>query len=135
MYPCWGHKDGAAKERSQHDAARFSCVCARERGLLCLGDGQSRSPEETARAVRHKTRGYTPLGGHSLSYSMAGQGERPPADLFERYRIGPFGFADDDYQRSRIDGASCANRIDQSGLTEMGDAARYGLTYLLHRSV
>src|SRR5471032_867297 len=61
--------------------------------------------KESARAVRHKTRGYTPLGDHSLSYSMKGEGERPPADLFERYRIGPFDFADDEYHRSRRDGA------------------------------
>ena len=65
--------------------------------------------KETARAIRHKTRGYTPLGDHSLSYSMKGEGERPPADLFERYRIGPFGFEDDDYHRSRAEGAYAPN--------------------------
>ncbi len=65
--------------------------------------------KETARAVRHKTRGYTPLGDHSLAYSMKGEGERPPADLFERYRIGPIGFEDDDYHRSRAEGAYAPN--------------------------
>jgi isopenicillin N synthase-like dioxygenase len=70
------------------------------------------SPEpkkQTARAVRHKTRGYTPLGDHSLSYSMKGEGERPPADLFERYRIGPFDLPGDDYHRSRAEGAYAPN--------------------------
>ncbi len=65
--------------------------------------------KQTARALRHKTRGYTPLGDHSLSYSMKGEGERPPADLFERYRIGPFGFAEDAYHASRSEGAYAPN--------------------------
>ena len=65
--------------------------------------------KETARALKHKTRGYTPLGDHSLAYSMTGEGERSPADLFERYRIGPFGFEDDDYHRSRAEGAFAPN--------------------------
>ncbi len=69
--------------------------------------------KETARAIRHKTRGYTPLGDHSLAYSMKGEGEgkeeRGPADLFERYRIGPFDFPDDEYHRSRAEGAYAPN--------------------------
>jgi isopenicillin N synthase-like dioxygenase len=63
----------------------------------------------SARAIRHKTRGWTPMGDHSLAYSMTGVGERPPPDLFERYRIGPFGFADDDYHRARADTAYAPN--------------------------
>ncbi len=65
--------------------------------------------KEAARARRHRTRGWTPLGDFSLAYAMTGVGERPPADLFERYRLGPFGFADDDYHRSRADGAFAPN--------------------------
>ena len=65
--------------------------------------------KEAARALRHKTRGYTVLGDHALSSSMAGQRERGPADLFERYRIGPFGLPEDDYHRSRADGAYAPN--------------------------
>ena len=68
---------------------------------------------ESARAMRHKTRGYTPLGDHSLAYTKKGEGdrrdERGPADLFERYRIGPFGFKDDEYHRSRAEGAYAPN--------------------------
>jgi isopenicillin N synthase-like dioxygenase len=65
--------------------------------------------KQTARAVRHKTRGYTPLGGHALAYTMTGHGARPPSDLFERYRIGPFDLPDDDYHRVRADGAYAPN--------------------------
>jgi isopenicillin N synthase-like dioxygenase len=65
--------------------------------------------KQTARAIRHKTRGWTPLGDHSLAYSMTGVGERPPSDLFERYRIGPFGFPNDEYHRARADTAYAPN--------------------------
>ncbi len=58
--------------------------------------------KEGARARRHRTRGWTPLGDHSLGYSMARDGTAPPPpDLFERYRIGPFDLPDDDYTRAR----------------------------------
>ena len=96
----------------------FLCVTGHRVGLPCIEDAQQTglaffdSPEEiknAARAVRHKTRGWTPMGDHALSYSMTGQGERPPADLFERYRLGPFGFADDAYHRARSDGAYAPN--------------------------
>ena len=78
----------------------------------CIATEFFDSPEadkSTARALRHKTRGWTPMGDHALSYSMKGVGERPPADLFERYRVGPFGFADDEYHRSRADTAYAPN--------------------------
>jgi isopenicillin N synthase-like dioxygenase len=60
--------------------------------------------KETVRALRHRTRGYTPLGDHSLGYTMAREGAvPPPPDTFERYRIGPFDLPDDEYTRSRRD--------------------------------
>ena len=49
------------------------------------------------------------MGDHALAYSMTGAGERPPPDLFERYRIGPFGYADDEYHRTRADAAYAPN--------------------------
>jgi isopenicillin N synthase-like dioxygenase len=63
-------------------------------------------PEVKARslAVRHKTRGYTPLGDHNLGITRAAAGVRAaPPDAFERYRIGPMGLPDDDYTRARRD--------------------------------
>lgn len=58
--------------------------------------------KDAVRAIRHRTRGYTPLGDHALGYTMARDGaEPPPPDLFERYRIGPFDLPDDDYTRAR----------------------------------
>ena len=79
-----------------------------QREALCFFDAPA-AVKQAARAIRHKTRGWTPMGDHSLAYSMTGVGERPPADLFERYRIGPFDFADDDYPRTRADTAYAPN--------------------------
>jgi isopenicillin N synthase-like dioxygenase len=63
----------------------------------------SSADKAPARAIRHRTRGWTPLGDHSLGYSMASEGSAPSApDLFERYRIGPFDLPDDDYSRARL---------------------------------
>ena len=90
-----------------HPVPTVAILAAQEVARRFYDSPQGR--QETARAVRHKTRGYTPLGDHSLSYSMKGEGERPPADLFERYRIGPFGFAEDEYHRSRAEGAYAPN--------------------------
>ena len=83
-------------------------VLATQREAIRFFDAPA-AAKERARAIRHKTRGWTPLGDHSLAYSMTGTGERPPADLFERYRIGPFGFADDEYHRARADTAYAPN--------------------------
>jgi isopenicillin N synthase-like dioxygenase len=41
--------------------------------------------------------------------ALDGEGKGPPADLFERFRIGPFGFEEDDYHRSRLEGAYAPN--------------------------
>jgi isopenicillin N synthase-like dioxygenase len=56
-----------------------------------------------ALARRHRSRGYTALGDIALSHAMPAGDRSLPADLFERYRIGPFGLPDDEYHRSRID--------------------------------
>ena len=54
-----------------------------------------------ALARRHRSRGYTALGDIALSHAMPAGDRALPADLFERYRIGPFDLPDDDYHRSR----------------------------------
>lgn len=77
-------------------------VLATQREAIRFFDA-AEAQKQAARAIRHKTRGWTPMGNHSLAYSMTGVGERPPSDLFERYRIGPFGFPDDDFHRARAD--------------------------------
>lgn len=48
-----------------------------------------------------RVRGYTPLLRQRLAGSL--QLETPP-DLFERFRMGPFGFPDDAYHRARAAG-------------------------------
>jgi len=65
--------------------------------------------KHSALAVRHRHRGYTPLGDIALSYAMREGADPHPPDLFERYRIGPFDFADDPYHRARGDGAYAPN--------------------------
>lgn len=96
----------------------FLCICGHRVAATDVVETQQTAirffdapdaDKQTARAILHKTRGWTPLGDHSLAYSMTGVGERPPPDLFERYRIGPFGFADDDYHRARADTAYAPN--------------------------
>ena len=63
---------------------------------------------DAPRAVRasavpsdRRVRGYTPMLGQQLAGSL--QKQTPP-DLFERFRMGPFDFADDAYHRSRAAG-------------------------------
>ncbi len=66
--------------------------------------------KDEALATTHRTRGYTPLGDHSLGYTLAApDAAPPPPDLFERYRIGPFDLPDDEYTRAQRDGAFAPN--------------------------
>jgi isopenicillin N synthase-like dioxygenase len=65
--------------------------------------------KRSALAVRHKHRGYTPLGDIALSYAMRDGDDPQPPDLFERYRIGPFDFAADEYHLQRAEGAYAPN--------------------------
>lgn len=64
-------------------------------------------------AVKHsavpsdkRVRGYTPLLRQSLAASLQ---QQTPPDLFERFRMGPFGFAQDDYHAQRADGWFAGN--------------------------
>jgi isopenicillin N synthase-like dioxygenase len=55
----------------------------------------------TALPPDKRVRGYTPLLGQQLAASLL---NATPPDLFERFRMGPLGFADDEYHRARAQG-------------------------------
>jgi isopenicillin N synthase-like dioxygenase len=56
---------------------------------------------DSAVPADRRVRGFTPMLGQQLAGSL--QKQTPP-DLFERFRMGPFGFADDAYHRDRAQG-------------------------------
>jgi isopenicillin N synthase-like dioxygenase len=62
--------------------------------------------KDSALPPDRRVRGYTPMGRQQLAGSLQ---QQTPPDLFERFRMGPFDFADDDYHRSRAGGWFAAN--------------------------
>jgi len=53
-----------------------------------------------------RVRGYSPMGRHALARSL---GAESPTDLCERFRLGAFGFPDDEYHASRATGCFAPN--------------------------
>jgi isopenicillin N synthase-like dioxygenase len=79
------------------------------------------SPEpikDAARARRHRTRGWTPIGEHTLSNSLQPGGSQHAPDLFERFRMGPFRFDENDDGRRRFEAAYAPN-VWPSGLPQL----------------
>jgi len=75
--------------------------------------------KDKTRARQHRTRGWTPIGDHSLGYTLAAEGSAaPPPDLFERYRIGPFDLPDDEYTKARLNTVFAPNIWPEKALPE-----------------
>lgn len=62
--------------------------------------------KESAIPPDRRVRGYTPLRGQQLAASLR---RHTPPDLFERFRMGPFGFPDDAYHAARATGWFAGN--------------------------
>ncbi len=67
------------------------------------------APEDLKRSTMPRdgrVRGYTPMGRLALARSL---GAESPTDLSERFRLGAFGFPEDEYHASRANGCFAPN--------------------------